>query len=73
MRILNGAAARTCQAGDAVIVCASASLPLAEAHVPRVAVFDADNRISELLEYRVDRDPSGRSTFRTVRLRGRKP
>jgi aspartate 1-decarboxylase len=70
--ILNGAAARTCQVGDAVIICASLTLPLAEAHVPRprVAVFDASNRLSDLLEYRAGRLADGRSTFETVRLPG---
>lgn len=68
--ILNGAAARTCQVGDAVIICASAFMPLAEAHLPRprVAVFDANNEIEELLEYRVEQLPDGRSTFETVKL-----
>jgi len=71
--ILNGAAARTCQVGDAVIICASLTLPLADAHTQRarVAVFDDENRIEDLLEYRVDRDADGRSTFETVRLRRR--
>ena len=69
--ILNGAAARTCQVGDAVIICASLTLPLAEAHVPRprVAVFDAQNRIADLLEYRTTRTADGRSSFETVHLR----
>jgi aspartate 1-decarboxylase len=68
--VLNGAAARTCQVGDAVIICASALLPLAQAHLPRprVAVFDAQNRISELLEYRTGRNSGGETTFRTVTL-----
>lgn len=70
--ILNGAAARTCQVGDAVIICASALVPLAEAHLPRprVAVFDNDNEICDLLEYRVERDDGGRMSFATVRLPG---
>ena len=70
--ILNGAAARTCQVGDAVIICASLTLPLAEAHLPRprVAVFDANNRLSDLLEYRTERLPDGRTSFETVRLPG---
>lgn len=69
--ILNGAAARTCQVGDAVIICASLTLPLAEAHLPRprVAVFGADNRIEDLLEYRTARLPDGRTSFETVPLR----
>lgn len=68
--ILNGAAARTCQEGDAVIICASAMLPLAEAHLPRprVAVFDAQNEITDLMEYRVERDGAGRLSFAIERL-----
>ena len=70
--ILNGAAARTCQVGDAVIIVAKALLPLRAAATPRprVAVFDSGNRITDLLEYRVGVDALGRNTFRTVRLRG---
>ena len=70
--ILNGAAARTCQPGDPVIICASLRLPLADAHLPRprVAVFDARNDICDLMEYRVDSEPSGRKSFSTVRLPG---
>ncbi|MET0291006.1 MAG: aspartate 1-decarboxylase [Steroidobacteraceae bacterium] len=68
--ILNGAAARTCQVGDAVIICASAFVPMSEAHLPRprVAVFDAANAVEELLEYRVELLPDGRSHFETVTL-----
>ncbi len=59
------------RSGDAVIICASLTLPLSEAHRPRprVAVFDADNRIADLLEYRTTLQADGRSTFETVRLR----
>lgn len=69
--ILNGAAARTCQPGDAVIIVAKALLPLRDAGLPRprVAVFDRDNRITDLLEYRAGRDDADRPTFRTVTLR----
>jgi aspartate 1-decarboxylase len=69
--ILNGAAARTCQVGDSVIICASAVLPLAEAHLPRprVAVFDERNEICDLLEYSVGRDDSGATTFDTIKLK----
>jgi aspartate 1-decarboxylase len=68
--VLNGAAARTCQVGDAVIICASMLVPLAEAHLPRprIAVFDADNRISELMEYRTGHAADGKMTFATVSL-----
>jgi aspartate 1-decarboxylase len=69
--ILNGAAARTCQVGDPVIICASALLPLAEAHLPQplVAVFDASNRIDELLQYRVLKRADGQMNFSTVTLK----
>ncbi|RUW44293.1 aspartate 1-decarboxylase [Mesorhizobium sp. M1A.F.Ca.ET.072.01.1.1] len=63
--ILNGAAARTCQPGDPIIVCNS--IYLNEAHItalkPRIVTFDQDNHISERLSYSVDLDASGRYSF----------
>ncbi|OHV65149.1 aspartate 1-decarboxylase [Mesorhizobium sp. LCM 4577] len=63
--ILNGAAARTCQPGDPIIVCNS--IYLNEAHItalkPRIVTFDQDNHISERLSYSVDFDASGRYSF----------
>jgi aspartate 1-decarboxylase len=53
--ILNGAAARTCHAGDEVIIAASDYLhprELPEMH-PRVLTFKPDNEVDEVLEYRV--------------------
>ena len=72
--ILNGAAARSCQVGDAVIIVAKALLPMQHASLPRprVAVFDAHNRIVDLLEYRAGEDAQGRKTFRTVKLRAKR-
>ncbi|MFT3905066.1 MAG: aspartate 1-decarboxylase [Steroidobacteraceae bacterium] len=72
--VLNGAAARTCQPGDAVIIVARTSIHPAQIdrHRARVAVMDADNRIQELIEYRVGDDAAGRMEFKAVRLR-RKP
>ena len=69
--VLNGAAARTCQPGDPVIIVARTSVhpERVDEMRPRIAVFDADNRITELLEYRVGRDRNGRMTFRTARLK----
>lgn len=69
--VLNGAAARTCQRGDAVIIVAKALMPMNQAGLPRprVAIFDRDNRITDLLEYRAVTDEAGRPTFRTVKLR----
>jgi aspartate 1-decarboxylase len=76
--VLNGAAARTCQPGDPVIIVARTSVQpeRIERMRPRVALFDANNRIVKRLEYQVGRDALGRATFRIVRLRAarrRKP
>ncbi|MER8911898.1 aspartate 1-decarboxylase [Mesorhizobium sp. M0854] len=63
--ILNGAAARTCQPDDEIIVCNS--IYLDEAHItslnPRVVTFDQDNHILDRLSYSVDLDASGRYGF----------
>ncbi len=63
--ILNGAAARTCQPGDQVIICNS--LYVDENRItsfkPRVLTFDEDNRVRDRLSYSVDVDPQGRYTF----------
>jgi aspartate 1-decarboxylase len=66
--VLNGAAARTCQPGDPVIIVARTSVHPEKLHLlrPRVALFDARNQISSLLEYRVGKDKAGRMTFRTA-------
>lgn len=56
--ILNGAAARTCQPGDEIIIAASDYIQpgdLANMH-PRILTFNADNSIDERLEYRVEED-----------------
>jgi len=68
--VLNGAAARTCQPGDPVIIVARTSVrpERVDGMRPRVAVFDAENHVVELLEYRVGRDRTGRMTFRTARI-----
>src|SRR6201997_2645816 len=54
--ILNGAAARTCHAGDEVIIAASdyiapKDLPTVR---PRVLTFTPDNEVDEVLAYRVE-------------------
>ncbi|MBT1154060.1 aspartate 1-decarboxylase [Aminobacter anthyllidis] len=63
--ILNGAAARTCQAGDQVIICNSVYVNESEitALKPRVLTFDKDNRIADRLTYSVERDQLGRYSF----------
>lgn len=71
--VLNGAAARTCQPGDPVIIVARTSVhPERIAKLrARVAMFDASNRVHRIVEYRVRRERSGRIAFRAVTL-GRK-
>jgi aspartate 1-decarboxylase len=72
--VLNGAAARTCQRGDRVIIVARTRLGIAEVPQlrPRVALMNADNDIARLMEYRVSRSAAGRLDFRVASLR-RKP
>lgn len=63
--ILNGAAARTCQAGDQIIICNSVYLDERQitSLKPRILTFDQDNRIRDRLSYSVDRDAQGRYSF----------
>lgn len=51
--ILNGAAARTCQKGDEVIIAASAMIDPKDLcnYRPRVLTFKGENEIDEELEY----------------------
>lgn len=63
--VLNGAAARTCQAGDQVIICNSVYVNENEITTlkPRVLTFDKDNRVVDRLSYSVERDQTGRYSF----------
>ncbi|AZO07814.1 aspartate 1-decarboxylase [Mesorhizobium sp. M3A.F.Ca.ET.080.04.2.1] len=63
--ILNGAAARTCQPGDQVIICNSVYVHEREltALKPRVLTFDKDNRIVDRLTYSVARNVEGGYSF----------
>lgn len=64
--ILNGAAARTCQVGDEVIIGAVEYLssPAALPEVkPQVLVFDRDNNIVDHLQYNVTGQPDGAFGF----------
>lgn len=58
--ILNGAAARTCQVGDEIILAASAQITPDELLTirPRVLTFNPDNTIHEKLEYEVNEGTS---------------
>jgi len=54
--ILNGAAARTCQVGDEVIIAATEQIEPEELSKkrPKVLTFTFENQISEILQYRVE-------------------
>lgn len=59
--VLNGAAARTCQKGDQLIICSSiyADSSALSSLSPRVLTFDAGNAVIETLSYRVTLTAAG--------------
>jgi aspartate 1-decarboxylase len=62
---VNGAAARTCQPGDELIICSSIYLPgesIAGLN-PAIVTLDEDNNICETLRYSVSLDCAGRYQF----------
>jgi len=70
--IVNGAASRTCQPGDELIICSSIYLPgesIAGLN-PAVVTLDEDNNISETLCYSVSFDGAGRYQFAILDERG---
>jgi aspartate 1-decarboxylase len=66
--VLNGAAARTCQRGDQVIIAASATIQPHELYDirPKVLTFTPDNHIDRVLRYEVFADEKTAYGFRTV-------
>ncbi|WP_026606191.1 aspartate 1-decarboxylase [Methylocapsa acidiphila] len=63
--ILNGAAARTCQPGDELIICSSIYVEgeqIADLS-PAVLTFDSANNVVERLRYSVRQDEAGRYHF----------
>lgn len=68
--ILNGAAARTCQVGDEVIICAVEYLDRKDlcSVRPRVLTFDEHNGIAEQLEYRAGQGDDGDYSFEILSL-----
>ena len=64
--ILNGAAARTCQVGDEIIVAASSFVQPHELYTlePRVLPFRADNSIDQRLSYQVFESQARQFDFR---------
>lgn len=63
--VVNGAAARTCQVGDQIIVCSSTYVN--EAQIaglrPKILAFDRNNHIIDRLTYSVTRDSAERYCF----------
>lgn len=63
--VLNGAAARTCQVGDQLIICSSSYLDeqrIVELR-PKILTFDRSNEIADRLTYSVTSDAGGRYGF----------
>ena len=67
--ILNGAAARTCQKGDEIIICNSVYVtePEIEQIKPVILTFHADNAIDERLSYDVSRHSQNRLSFNIIK------
>lgn len=64
--VLNGAAARTCQTGDELIICASEYVADAReiaGRKPVVLCFGEDNRVADALRYEVGDAGAGRMSF----------
>jgi aspartate 1-decarboxylase len=63
--IVNGAAARTCQPGDELIICSSIYMSgeSIAGHSPAVVTLDETNHIDETLRYSVSVDDAGRYRF----------
>ncbi len=71
--ILNGAAARTCQVGDELIICSAHYLEAERipAFEPKILTFDTANGVLEELRYVVRRDDNGKHTFSIVNDSGK--
>jgi len=67
--ILNGAAARTCQRGDRVIICASDYVQPGDLYEmkPVVLTFTPDNQVDEVMHYEVTQTERNPYDFRIVR------
>ncbi|MFC7333741.1 aspartate 1-decarboxylase [Rhodocista pekingensis] len=66
--ILNGAAARTCQRGDVIIIAASEYTTPDRLYTlkPRILTFTAGNRVDRVLRYDVFKGPDRAFDFRTL-------
>lgn len=67
--ILNGAAARTCQRGDQIIICATEFIETPEIYNlrPVVLTFTPDNHIDEVMRYEVNKTATRDFDFKIVR------
>lgn len=70
--IVNGAAARTCQPGDELIICSSIYMSgeSIAGHSPAVVTLDTHNNIAETLRYAVSLDEAGRYLFAILDEKG---
>lgn len=70
--ILNGAAARTCQVGDQIIVCSSTYVDETQIVrlTPKILTFDRNNQITDRLTYSASSDAAGRYSFEIVGVSG---
>ncbi len=66
--VLNGAAARTCQVGDELIIAASAEVEPADLYAlrPTVLTFTPNNEVDQVLHYEVFKSPARDFDFRIV-------
>lgn len=66
--VLNGAAARTCQVGDEVIIASASygSIDDVITHKPRVLIFGDGNTVTDRVTYDVFRDEQGRLDMRIL-------
>ncbi len=73
--VLNGAAARTCQVGDELIIAASADVAPAELYQlkPRILTFTPRNEIDQVLHYEVFKSDARAFDFRIVDTTASRP
>ena len=67
--VLNGAAARTCQRGDQIIICATEYIDTPDIYQlrPVVLTFKPGNHIDEVMRYEVNKTPEREFDFKIVR------
>jgi aspartate 1-decarboxylase len=73
--VLNGAAARTCQVGDELIIAATEEVKPKDLYdlKPRVLTFTPKNEIDQILYYEVFKSPEREFDFRIVDTKAARP